>query len=35
MNSGLNETQRKPVIDILNRLLADEVLLYVKTRNYH
>jgi starvation-inducible DNA-binding protein len=35
MNIGLNETQRKPVIDILNRLLADEVLLYVKTRNYH
>jgi starvation-inducible DNA-binding protein len=35
INIGLDESQRKPVIDILNRLLADEVLLYVKTRNYH
>ena len=32
---GLNDTQRKPVVDILNRLLADEVTLYVKTRNFH
>ena len=32
---GLKDDQRKPVIDILNRLLADEVLLYLKTRNYH
>jgi starvation-inducible DNA-binding protein len=32
---GLNDGQRKPVIDILNRLLADEVALYVKTRNFH
>jgi starvation-inducible DNA-binding protein len=32
---GLNDGQRKPVIDILNRLLADEVTLYVKTRNFH
>lgn len=34
-NIGLNETQRKAVVDVLNRLLADEVLLYIKTRNYH
>lgn len=32
---GLKDTQRKPVIDILNRLLADEAALYVKTRNFH
>jgi starvation-inducible DNA-binding protein len=32
---GLKENQRKPAIDILNRLLADEVVLYVKTRNFH
>jgi len=32
---GLNDAQRKPVIDLLNRLLADEVTLYVKTRNFH
>ena len=32
---GLNDRQRKPVVDILNRLLADEVALYVKTRNFH
>jgi starvation-inducible DNA-binding protein len=35
MNIGLNDSQRKPVVDILNRLLADEVLLYLKTRNFH
>ncbi len=34
-NIGLGDTQRKGVIDILNHLLADEVVLYVKTRNYH
>ncbi|HZR03088.1 MAG TPA: DNA starvation/stationary phase protection protein [Burkholderiales bacterium] len=32
---GLNDNQRKASIDILNRLLADEVTLYVKTRNFH
>jgi starvation-inducible DNA-binding protein len=32
---GLTDAQRKPVIDMLNRLLADEVTLYVKTRNFH
>lgn len=35
INIGLDDTQRRGVIDILNRLLADEILLYVKTRNYH
>lgn len=34
-NIGLGDGQRKSVIDILNHLLADEVVLYVKTRNYH
>ncbi len=34
-NIGLSDSQRKGVIEILNRLLADEVVLYVKTRNYH
>lgn len=34
-NIGLNDSQRKGVVEILNRLLADEVVLYVKTRNYH
>lgn len=32
---GLSDVQRKGVVEILNRLLADEVVLYVKTRNYH
>ena len=32
---GLNDAQRKPVVEILNRLLADEVTLYVKSRNFH
>jgi starvation-inducible DNA-binding protein len=35
INIGLDDSQRRGVIDILNRLLADEILLYVKTRNYH
>ena len=35
INIGLKDSQRQPVIDILNILLADEVLLYIKTRNYH
>ena len=34
-NIGLAETQREGVVAILNRLLADEYLLYTKTRNYH
>jgi starvation-inducible DNA-binding protein len=32
---GLKDADRAAVVDILNRLLADEVVLYVKTRNYH
>jgi len=35
INIGLDDGQRRGVIDILNRLLADEILLYIKTRNYH
>ena len=32
---GIPEDSREKVIDILNTLLADEFLLYTKTRNYH
>src|SRR3989338_770888 len=32
---GMSEKNRKAVVDILNNLLADEFLLYTKTRNYH
>ena len=35
MNIGLSQQQRQAVVDILSRLLADEYLLYTKTRNYH
>lgn len=35
INTGLSEEQRAGVIDILQGILADENLLYVKTRNYH
>ena len=35
INIGINESNRKAVVDLLNRLLADEFVLYVKTRNYH
>jgi starvation-inducible DNA-binding protein len=35
LNIGLKDSQLQPVVDILNRLLADEVVLYIKTRNYH
>lgn len=34
-NIGLTNEQRAIVIDILHTLLADEYLLYTKTRNYH
>ncbi len=34
-NIGLNQRQRQAVVEILSRLLADEYLLYTKTRNYH
>jgi starvation-inducible DNA-binding protein len=32
---GLKDADRAAVVAILNRTLADEVVLYVKTRNYH
>src|SRR5437016_14639802 len=32
---GLTEAQRTAVIGILNTLLADEYVLYTKTRNFH
>jgi starvation-inducible DNA-binding protein len=35
MNIGLSEEQREGAVAILNTLLADEYLLYTKTRNYH
>jgi starvation-inducible DNA-binding protein len=35
INTGLNEDYRRGVVDMLNRLLADEHVLYIKTRNYH
>jgi len=35
VNIGLAEKTRKIVIDILGTLLADEVVLYIKTRNFH
>jgi starvation-inducible DNA-binding protein len=34
-NVGLIDEQREGVVLILNTLLADEYLLYMKTRNYH
>jgi starvation-inducible DNA-binding protein len=35
VNIGLSEPHRQGVVGILSRLLADEYLLYTKTRNYH
>ncbi len=32
---GLSDDSREAVVHVLNRLLADEYLLYTKTRNYH
>jgi len=32
---GLKDAERAAVVDILNATLSDEVVLYVKTRNYH
>jgi starvation-inducible DNA-binding protein len=32
---GLSDAQRHGVVDILTALLADEYVLYTKTRNYH
>jgi starvation-inducible DNA-binding protein len=34
-NIGLTDPQRAGVIDILNTILADEYVLYTKTRNFH
>lgn len=35
LNIGLADEQREGVVALLNTLLADEYLLYTKTRNYH
>ena len=35
LNVGLNDDKRTGIVDALNVLLADEFLLYTKTRNYH
>jgi starvation-inducible DNA-binding protein len=35
VNIGIPDDRRQKVIDLLNTLLADEFLLYTKTRNYH
>jgi starvation-inducible DNA-binding protein len=34
-NTGISEKNAKEVASILNKILADEFLLYTKTRNYH
>jgi starvation-inducible DNA-binding protein len=34
-NIGLNQEQRERIVETLNTLLADESVLYTKTRNYH
>lgn len=34
-NIGIPSDNAKNIVDILNRLLADEYVLYTKTRNYH
>ena len=35
INTGISEQNRQGVVDILDGLLADEYVLYTKTRNYH
>lgn len=35
MNVGLDDDKRTGIVDTLNVLLADEFVLYTKTRNYH
>jgi starvation-inducible DNA-binding protein len=35
VNIGLSDKQRNGVVDILNAALANEFVLYAKTRNYH
>ena len=34
-NIGIPHDNAKNIVDILNRLLSDEYILYTKTRNYH
>lgn len=34
-NIGLSESNRDGVVKILNTVLADDYVLYTKTRNYH
>ena len=34
-NIGMSDKNRKGTVEILNRLLSDEYILYTKTRNYH
>ena len=35
LNIGISQQNREGVVKILNTLLADEYILYTKTRNYH
>jgi starvation-inducible DNA-binding protein len=35
LNVGLEEDKRGAIVETLNALLADEHVLYIKTRNYH
>ncbi len=35
MNIGISDKNRGEVVELLNRLLSDEYVLYTKTRNYH
>ncbi|MFQ6675490.1 MAG: Dps family protein [Fidelibacterota bacterium] len=34
-NIGVDDNNRDAVVDILNTLLSDETVLYIRTRNYH
>ena len=34
-NIGISDKNSKEVASVLNKILADEYLLYTKTRNYH
>jgi len=34
-NIGISETHLQAVSEEVNKLLADEVVLYIKARNYH
>ncbi len=34
-NIGLDEGKRSEIVETLNKVLADEHVLYIKTRNYH